>query len=131
MKKYLLPLGDVIALIVFATIGRSSHGEASGFSALVETLTTAAPFVLGWLLVAPWLGVYRPSAWASPRSAVWTVLKASVPAFVLAVLLRAALRGEFSPIAFYPVTFVISLAFLLAWRLLHWAWTTRIIRQPN
>ncbi|MCI10639.1 hypothetical protein A2U01_0031733, partial [Trifolium medium] len=45
--------GDVLALLLFATIGRYSHG----LSILdFETLHTADPFIAGWFLGAYFLG---------------------------------------------------------------------------
>ncbi|GAU26919.1 hypothetical protein TSUD_05890, partial [Trifolium subterraneum] len=45
--------GDVLALLLFATIGRYSHG-LSIFD--FETLHTADPFIAGWFLGAYFLG---------------------------------------------------------------------------
>ncbi|KAI4337086.1 hypothetical protein L6164_015540 [Bauhinia variegata] len=51
----LFAAGDVIALLLFATIGRYSHG----LSVLdMETLRTADPFIAGWFLSAYFLGGY-------------------------------------------------------------------------
>ena len=54
-----LVMGDLIAFAVFATLGRDTHHEATGFDAIGQTLWTALPFALGWFLVAPWLGAFR------------------------------------------------------------------------
>ncbi|KAE9588483.1 hypothetical protein Lalb_Chr22g0355811 [Lupinus albus] len=51
----LLAGGDVFALLLFATIGRYSHG-LSLFD--IETLRTVDPFVAGWFLGAYFLGGY-------------------------------------------------------------------------
>lgn len=114
---YLLYLGDALAILLFAILGRQSHDEtAGGVAAAVEV---AAPFIIGWLLVAPWLGVFRPPAWASPRSAALTLLKAFLPAYAAGSLLRALFLGRFSPPAFYLVTGAVILALLLGWRLIY------------
>ncbi|CAL0323724.1 unnamed protein product [Lupinus luteus] len=49
----LLAGGDVLALLLFSTIGRYSHG-LSLFD--IETLRTADPFIAGWCLGAYFLG---------------------------------------------------------------------------
>jgi hypothetical protein len=52
-------IGDLVAFVVFATLGRDAHNEATGLSAIGQTLWTAFPFALGWFLVAPWLGAFK------------------------------------------------------------------------
>ena len=43
-----LVAGDALSFVVFATVGRHSHNEASGLAAIGVTLATAAPFAAGW-----------------------------------------------------------------------------------
>lgn len=117
---FLLYLGDTLAILLFAIIGRQSHNLAStDSSGLVAAFMTAAPFIVGWLLIAPWFKAFHPPAWASPRQAVITVLKAFVPAYVGGALLRALFLGRLSPLTFYLVTAAVILAFLLGWRLIY------------
>ncbi len=54
-----LVIGDAICFLIFAAIGRSSHGEASGFAAIPQVITTALPFAIAWFLVSPFVGAYR------------------------------------------------------------------------
>lgn len=96
----------MLAVLLFAAIGRSSHGE---MLEPFEVLTTASPFLLG--LVAGWLG---GRGWRAPLRlptgiAVW------VGATVVGLGVRAAFTHRL------PLTFVlvaaVSLAFLLfGWR---------------
>jgi Protein of unknown function (DUF3054) len=99
---------DVIAVVVFAAVGRITHGEAESLSGL---LATAAPFLIG--LVAAWA---TPVVRAHPvgfRAGAVVLAGAAV----LGLLLRAAFTGWF-PLSFAVVT-VISLAVLLiGWRAL-------------
>jgi len=121
MSRASLPLviGDIIVIVLFTAIGREQHGMLSSLDALLGTLKTAAPFILGWLLVTPWLGAYRPKAWASPMSAVKTLLIVFIPGIVAGALLRALFIGRFSPPIFYAVTAGFLVLMLLAWRLLY------------
>jgi len=48
-----LIVGDALAFLVFAAIGRSSHGEATGLAAIPQIALTAAPFAAAWFIVAP------------------------------------------------------------------------------
>ena len=54
-----LVIGDALAFLVFAAIGRSSHGEATGLAAIPQIALTAAPFAAAWFIVAPFAGAYR------------------------------------------------------------------------
>jgi hypothetical protein len=111
-----LVAGDTVALVVFAALGRNSHGLATGLAAVGETLRTAAPFVLGWFAVAPWLGAFSPAATRGPTAMLRTTLLAWVPAVVVGAMLRALAIGRLSPWPFYAVTFVVGLLLLAGWR---------------
>jgi hypothetical protein len=115
--SFLLSLGDALAILLFAVFGRQSHNETAG--GIAGAFAVAAPFIIGWLFVAPWLGALQPPAWASPRSAAAAVLKAFVPAYFAGSLIRALFIGRFSPPAFYLVTAAVILALLLVWRLIY------------
>jgi hypothetical protein len=108
--------GDVVALMVFAAIGRGSHGEAAGLGAVGEVARTAAPFLVGWLLAAPWLGAFRPAATATPAAMLRTTAIAWCAALLVGALLRALMIGRFSPPSFYVVTFIAALVLLGGWR---------------
>jgi hypothetical protein len=79
---------DLLALLVFATIGRRSHAEGI---TVAGVLSTAWPFavgaVVGWLVVRAWR---RPVA-------VWPV-------------------GEGTPVDFVAVATAFLALFLLGWR---------------
>ena len=67
-RVVLLVAGDLISFLVFAGVGRQSHGEASGLAALGQIAVTAFPFALGWYLVAPFIGAYRRTRTDGPRA---------------------------------------------------------------
>lgn len=114
----LLVSGDIIAFIVFATLGRGSHGEATGLSAPIETLGTAAPFIAGWLLVAPWLGVYGAAARRSPAAMAGRTALAWLLAWPVALGLRALFEQRGIPLSFAIVAGSVNLILLVGWRTL-------------
>ena len=118
-RIWVLALGDAVAILLFVLIGRRSHSLATGLDAAIETLKTVAPFWVGWFVSAVGLGAYRPSAWAGAREAVVAVLKAIVPALIIAILLRALVERGFSPPAFYLVAGTAMLALLIIWRVIY------------
>ena len=107
---------DVLAVLVFATVGRSSHAE--GVDAF-GVLTTAAAFLLGLLL--GWL-VAR--VWRAPLR---------VPAGVLvwagAVIVGLGVRAAFTHRL--PLTFVLIAAVSLALLLLGWRAVASLIARAR
>jgi hypothetical protein len=99
---------DVLAVLVFAAIGRSSHAEVvDGFA----VLTTAAPFLLG--LVVGWLVV---RAWRTPLR-----LPAALGVWMAVVVVGLGVRAAFThrlPLTFVLVTVVSLALLLLGWRAL-------------
>lgn len=111
-----LAAGDVVALLIFAALGRGSHGLATGLGAVAETATTAAPFIAGWLLTAPWLRAFSPEATRGVPAMLRTTAIAWLPALAAGAVLRAAAIGRLSPWTFYLVTLLVGLALLAGWR---------------
>ncbi len=108
--------GDVVALLAFTILGRRTHDEAVGLAAALDVVTTAAPFVVAWVVAALALGGASTERTTTPASmVVYTLLtwEATLP---LAIALRALMLGRFSPWTFYLVAAIVPLLFLLAWR---------------
>lgn len=115
----ILYLGDAFSIFLFAIIGRQSHDMPTGIDGFAAVFNAAAPFIIGWFLVAPWLGAFQPEAWQSAKSAILAVLKAIVPALIVSILVRALFEGGFSPIVFYLVAGSFMLVILVIWRLIY------------
>lgn len=108
---------DVLAVLVFSAVGRSSHAE--GVDA-VGVLTTAVPFLLG--LPIGWL-VGR--AWRAPLR-----LPVGVTVWVAVVVVGLGIRTAFTHRL--PLTFVVVAAVSLAVFLLGWRAIARLItRSPG
>lgn len=122
LQRAVLVVGDVVAFIVFAWIGRRSHAESVGLDGLVETVETAAPFIAGWFLVSPLLGAFRaemaPGVMARRTALAW------LPALPVALVLRALALGRASPAIFAVITGVTNLVLLVGWRTA-FAWVLR------
>ncbi|MDN5933080.1 MAG: DUF3054 domain-containing protein [Pseudonocardia sp.] len=99
---------DVVAVVVFAAIGRLNHAESADLWGL---LGTVAPFAIG--LGAAWA---MPIVRADPSG-----LRAGVVALVGTVLVGLALRAGFTgslPPSFAVVTLLSLAVLLLGWRAL-------------
>ena len=101
-------VADVVAVVVFAAIGRMSHAEPDD---LLGLLATAAPFLVG--VAAMWA---TPLVRAHPvgARAALTVWAGTV---VIGLLVRAGFT-EGVPLSFAVVTAVSLAVLLLGWRAL-------------
>ena len=101
--------GDAVALLLFAAIGRGNHNSDGG-----SALTTAAPFLLTWSLVAPLMNAYT-----SPDSRMAAIL-APLPAIAVSVPLGYALRGILQgyqpPLPFWIVALIATTVLIELWR---------------
>lgn len=113
-RAWLAAVLDVVLIVAFAVIGRSSHGEAF---APLGLWTTAYPFLAGWALA-----FVVTQAWRRPF-AVWPT---GVVAWLLTVAVGMALRvatgqgvvdGNPLPVSFVIVATIVLGVFLVGWRL--------------
>jgi len=107
---------DVLAVLVFAAVGRTSHAE--GVNAL-GVLITAVPFLLG--LLVGWL-VGR--AWRTPLR-----LPVGVVVWVGTVVVGFGVRAAFTHRL--PLTFVLVAGASLALFLLGWRGVTHLIARSR
>jgi hypothetical protein len=113
-----LAVGDAAAILAFVVAGEFQH-NANPVANPELVATGAAPFLLGWAVVAFFGGLYTREAVASPRRAVsW-----AVPAWVVATLLGHGLRSTSlfrggTAISFVLVTMAFGGALLIGWRIL-------------
>ncbi|KAI4321080.1 hypothetical protein MLD38_034501 [Melastoma candidum] len=121
LKKWgrvaLLAGGDVVALLIFAAIGRFSHG----FAVLdLDTLRTADPFVAGWFLAAYFLGGYGDEGRGEKgfSSAVISAIKSWALGVPLGLSIRALLTGHIPQYNFIIVSMGSTAVLLLGWRTL-------------
>jgi len=97
---------DVICILVFAIVGRSSHNESSN---VLGVLHTAWPFLTGYLV-----GLAAGRGWRRPLAlpiAVTLWLSTVGVAMVIRLL-----TGAGAPLPFVVVTTVVLGALLLGWR---------------
>ena len=112
---------DVIGLIVFALIGKSSH-SADGSINVMAVLSTAFPFVTAWLATSPLTGVYSPDERGGDTNVISStaikVGKGWVVAVPLGIVMRGVLKGYVPPVPFIIVTMISTLVILAGIRLL-------------
>ncbi|CAD7700509.1 unnamed protein product [Ostreobium quekettii] len=114
MRVGLLVVGDAVGLLIFAAIGRISHGEVLS----LETIGTVLPFWIGWFAAAGLLGGYGKAARgeegvlasAGAAAKCWAV---GTPA---GLLLRSLFKGQLPPTSFAIVSCVATGAIMVGWR---------------
>ena len=111
-----LAVGDLVAFLAFAAIGRRSHNEAAGISALAQVAETAAPFAIGWFVIAPFAGAFRSTGTGSPRAMLARTALAWLLAWPVGLGLRALIRQTSIPLSFAIITLITNMIILLGWR---------------
>ncbi len=129
LRTGVLVFGDIVVFLVFAAVGRRSHGEGAGLSAVLQVVTTAVPFLVGWFLVAPFVGAFRRNIMADPLKMARRTALAWLAAWPVAMLLRGLLVDHaIPPWTFWLVAFLANTVFLQIWRLPYALVTRRLKR---
>jgi len=125
----LLVIGDAIAFLIFAAIGRRSHGEAASISSFLQVVGTATPFALGWFIVAPFIGAYRRRQTTGVRNMAQRTALSWVAAWPVALLFRGiAVDRAVPPLTFMLISLISNMVFLEVWRAL-FAWLSSLKRR--
>lgn len=110
----LLVAGDAVGLLIFAIVGRISHGEVLS----LETLGTALPFWIGWYTAAGLLGGYGKSACGEfgVLPATGTAVKCWAAGTPISLILRGILKGYIPPLSFALITTAVTGVIMVGWR---------------
>lgn len=111
-----LAVGDFIAMVIFAAVGRSSHNMDAGEGPLLAVLNTAAPFALAWLLAGAAVGLYTGKALYPPGRVLLRTLLAGLMAGPFGVALRAVWLARPIVWTFVLVATGTSTLIMLLWR---------------
>lgn len=112
-RGWLAAVVDIVLIVAFALIGRSSHAEAAS---PIGLWTTAYPFLAGWAV--GWLVV---RGWARPMRLWPTGVVVWVATVAIGMLLRVLtgqgdVAGDPLPLSFVVVATISLAVFLLGWR---------------
>ncbi|MER3481301.1 MAG: DUF3054 domain-containing protein [Meiothermus sp.] len=110
-----LARGDVGCILLFSLVGQAFHGSLNSLgAALTGILHNALPILGVWLLLSPFLRTYTRPTW---RNLLTTWILA-VPAGVWLRYMALGKPFDLGFLVFLLVTLGVTLAFLLAWRVL-------------
>jgi DUF3054 family protein len=113
----ILVIGDLLCFLIFAALGRDTHGETSGFAAIPQIIKTALPFAAGWFLVSPFVGAFRHKILAQPRAMVLRTVLAWLLSWPVAMILRGIFVDHgIPPFSFAFVVLLFNTVLLLVWR---------------
>ncbi|MFC7095957.1 DUF3054 domain-containing protein [Halobaculum marinum] len=116
-----LAVGDLLVIVAFIYAGTLQHGTVpfppAGVGDIVALLGVAAPFLLGWVLVAPLVGAYSAGAAESAKASVPLAVRSWIPAAVIGLAIRATpfVDGGVA-IPFVIVMLVVGSVSLAVWR---------------
>jgi hypothetical protein len=116
----ILVIGDIVCFLIFAALGRNTHGEASGFTAIPQIILTALPFAAGWFVVSPFVGAFRRELVAQPRAMAIRTSLAWLLSWPVAMLLRGIFVDHgVPPLTFALIVLLFNMVLLVVWRSLY------------
>lgn len=122
-RRFILICGDILVFGLVTLFGFSSHQTVGTVGA--RMLTTFIPLLVGWGLIAPFLGVYDPA-----KAEDWRQLWRPFWAMVLAGPMVGWLRGVWLDQVILPIFVVVlggvSALAILAWRFAFWLVSSRM-----
>jgi hypothetical protein len=87
-----LAVGDLLVILAVITVGMQNHGTLTG---AVPLLTTAAPFLFGWVFASVPIGAYSSGAAESAKAAVPLAIRSWIPAALVGIVIRGATQSAF------------------------------------
>jgi hypothetical protein len=116
MNRFILILGDMLAIAVLTLIGFATHGETE-LDFLPRMAAFFFPLSVAWFLLAPALGLFRREITSNARE-LWRPAFVMIFAAPLAAILRGfLLNAPVLPI-FAAVLAATSAAGMVIWRLI-------------
>jgi hypothetical protein len=112
---------DLVLVVVFAVIGRASHGESVSVGGV---LVTGWPFLVACLLGSVLACLVLRLAWLREGLLVWVVT------LVVGMLLRGIAGGGLA-VAFLIVAAVVLAVLLIGWRMVAWRITVAKPADPG
>jgi hypothetical protein len=110
---------DVVLVVVFAVVGRASHGEALNLGGV---LATGWPFLVGCLIGSVLGCLVLRLSWLREGLLVWAIT------VVVGLLLRGITGGGLA-MGFLIVATIVLAVFLIGWRMI--AWRVTVVRPGS
>ena len=92
MKKLILVIGDILAILITTLIGFATHEELKS-EFLLRMMAAIVPLTIAWFLLAPWFGLFQPET-TSQLKFIWRPVLAMLFAAPLAVVFRGLILNS-------------------------------------
>ena len=126
-----LIIGDLLVILSFVWVGRSSHHLS--LTDLAASLSTALPFILSWFVIMPWFGVYQADISRTAKKLMPRLILGWLIAGFVALILRNLFLGRPLIAGILPTFAIVSIGYIgllmVIWRLGYIWWSSR--RQAN
>lgn len=123
--RWILWGGDLLVFLLFAALGRASHGLLTEDSMIWGIVRAAAPFFVAWAIVAWAARLDRVDPMRSLGSVALRIGLAWLGAGILGLILRSLALGRPAPLPFAAVTLAGNGLLLILWRELLQIWIAR------
>lgn len=110
-------IGDVVVYLLATVLGFISHAGESEPS-LNRMAATFVPFLIAWIIVAPWLGAYDPGKFKDLKF-LWRPVLACLYAAPIGAFGRSLWLGSPAFPMFVLVMAGVTAGLMLLWRWLH------------
>jgi hypothetical protein len=111
LDRPLLAALDLMAIILFSSVGKASHSSDGSIDPLA-VLWVALPFLISWFTITPFLGLYGDDATKSKTVAAIKAAKGWIIAVPIGCVLRGILKGYIPPVPFVIVTMIATLVII-------------------
>lgn len=123
----ILIIGDLLVILSFVWVGRSSHHLS--LTDLAASLSTALPFILSWFVIMPWFGVYRADISCTAKKLMPRLILGWLVAGFVALMLRNLFLGRPLIAGILPTFAIVSMGYIglliIIWRLVYIWWGYR------
>ncbi|MCS7252282.1 MAG: DUF3054 domain-containing protein [Thermoflexus sp.] len=120
--RWILWSGDIVVFLLFAALGRASHGLLNEGPVLWGVARAAAPFFIAWAIVAWVARLDRVDLTCPPSCVALRTGFAWVGAGILGLVLRSLILGRPVPLPFAVITLTGNGLLLVLWRWLLQLW---------
>jgi len=117
-----LVIGDLVVILFIVWLGRLSH--VVSIWNVGQWLYTAFPFIVAWVVILPWLGIYQAENYQNWRRLLPRLLLGwGLIGLPLALMTRSFMLGR--PIidgikpTFAAVMFITTMLAIIGWRFVH------------
>jgi len=114
MKRSILIIGDILAVLITTLVGFATHNELKS-EFILRMVAAVVPLTVAWFLLSPWFGLFQPEITFNPKQ-LWRPVLAMIFAAPLAVVFRGMILNS-AILPLFAIVFGATSAFsMVIWR---------------